>query len=600
MIWKVAKQTSPIKIMIYLGDFGWRFFIELIKFWEKRTENNIKPYKYCRILHNYEDERRIRMKLRQKILLGIVSLFCLFGLSIYTAVNYQVNKVVNGSLLNELASNLNLGYKLIDQMYPGDWHVEKNNLYKGKELINNNTQAVDIIKEQTGALATIFLGDTRVSTNVTLEDGKRAVGTKAAQEVVAKVLRGGQDFIGEANVVGKKFLTRYTPIRSKEGKVIGMWFIGVEKDRAKKIVGDLNKLIGLIIFAGIVIGILASSVFTRYILKPIPYLLVSFNKASHGDLTVETPVISKDEIGGLAQEFNQMLEKQRESMLLVRDAANRISDNSSQISMGNEDLSQRTQEQASTLEELSAMIEEMGASIQLVAANSERGEQLSQATLNAVQEGREAVVETIKAMEEISASSNQIAEIIKVVNDIAFQTNLLALNAAVEAARAGEQGRGFAVVAVEVRNLAGRTAESAREIESLINESVSRVENGNQMAKRSGEALNLIVENTKQTSDVIMEVAAAMREQAETSLQIQTSIEQLNQVTQQNAAMVQELASSSQALNTEAESLRDLVKKFTVGDYNTLAEKKQNKRVEGNPRKIVSERVIVQDSLGDF
>lgn len=94
MIWKVAKQTSPIKIMIYLGDFGWRFFIELIKFWEKRTENNIKPYKYCRILHNYEDERRIRMKLRQKILLGIVSLFCLFGLSIYTAVNYQVNKVL--------------------------------------------------------------------------------------------------------------------------------------------------------------------------------------------------------------------------------------------------------------------------------------------------------------------------------------------------------------------------------------------------------------------------------------------------------------------------------------------------------------------------
>lgn len=295
-----------------------------------------------------------------------------------------------------------------------------------------------------------------------------------------------------------------------------------------------------------------------------------------------------------------MLKKQRESMLLVRDAADRINNNSTQISMGNEDLSQRTQEQASTLEELSATIEEMGASIQLVASNSERGEQLSQATLNVVQEGKEAVLETITAMEEISASSNQIAEIIKVVNDIAFQTNLLALNAAVEAARAGEQGRGFAVVAAEVRNLASRTAESAKEIESLISESVSRVDNGNQMVKRSGETLNLIVENTKQTSDEIMEVAAAMREQAETSLQIQTSIEQLNQVTQQNAAMVQELASSSQSLNMESESLRDLVKKFTVDGNNTLQEKKQNKGAKGNHGKTGSERAIVQDSLGNF
>lgn len=175
------------------------------------------------------------MKLRQKILLGIVSLLCIFGMSTYIAVNFQVNRLVNGSLLNELASNLNLGYKLIDEMYPGDWHVEKNSLYKGSELINNNTQAVDVIKEQTGALATIFMGDTRVTTNVTLENGNRAVGTKAAQEVITRVLHGGQEFTGEANVVGKKFLTTDTPIRSREGKVIGMWFIGVEKIRLKRL-----------------------------------------------------------------------------------------------------------------------------------------------------------------------------------------------------------------------------------------------------------------------------------------------------------------------------------------------------------------------------
>lgn len=511
------------------------------------------------------------MKLKHKILLGIVSLLCIFGIIIFFVVNYQVNKLVNMNLANELTSNLNLGYELLNEMYPGHWRVNNNKLYKGNELISNNFRVVDEIKEQTGALATIFMGDIRVSTNVTLENGTRAVGTKAAPEVTTQVLSNGSNFTGEANVVGRSFLTTYTLIRDEAGKVIGMWFVGVEKEQVNKVIRELNGLIGFIIFGIIIIGVLASLVFTNYIVKPIPYLLTSFHKASQGELTAEAPVITKDEIGGLAQGFNQMLEKQRESMLLVRDTAEQISNNSMQISMGNEDLSQRTQEQASTLEELSATIEEVGASIKQVASNSERGEELSQATLDVVNEGKEAILQTITAIEEISASSIQIAEIIKVVNDIAFQTNLLALNAAVEAARAGEQGRGFAVVAAEVRNLAGRTAESAKEIESLINESVGKVDNGNKMVKRSGETLNLIVENTKQTSDVITEVAAAMKEQVEASQQIESSIEQLNQVTQENAAMVQELASSSQSLNMEAEGLSNLVKQFTV-DGNELVQ----------------------------
>src|SRR5690554_2155265 len=129
------------------------------------------------------------MKLRQKISLGIIGLLCIFGLSTYLVVNRQVDNLVQRSLLNELSSNLRLGYKLIDTIYPGDWRVENNNLYKGNELINNNFLVVDTIKEYTGALATVFLGDTRIATNVTLENGRRALGTKAAPEVVAKVLR---------------------------------------------------------------------------------------------------------------------------------------------------------------------------------------------------------------------------------------------------------------------------------------------------------------------------------------------------------------------------------------------------------------------------
>ncbi|HEX2954439.1 MAG TPA: methyl-accepting chemotaxis protein, partial [Bacillota bacterium] len=184
--------------------------------------------------------------------------------------------------------------------------------------------------------------------------------------------------------------------------------------------------------------------------------------------------------------------------------------------------------------------------------------------LAVVQEGERAVEDAIDSMKQITDSSVRIGEIIKVVNDIAFQTNLLALNAAVEAARAGEQGRGFAVVAAEVRNLAGRTAESSKEIEKLIKESMDRVTKGNSLVQQSGEILQQVLQNTRNVSGVIVEIATAMREQSLSSEQIQKAIMQLNQVTQQNAALVEEIASSGEELNSEASDLGEIISVFKV------------------------------------
>lgn len=342
------------------------------------------------------------------------------------------------------------------------------------------------------------------------------------------------------------------------------FILQVDQDEVFAAINNLSRtliiLLAFIIFTTIILGYLFASSFTRPILK----IKACLQRIATGDLTSVVEINRSDEIGEIARQLNASSAKISDTISQIITSAGQVQSASQQIAAGNHDLSQRTQEQASTLEEVASTIEEVNSSIQQTASNSDQADQIAQSTLEAVEEGERATRETIDAMTQISSSSKQIAEIIKVVNDIAFQTNLLALNAAVEAARAGEQGRGFAVVAAEVRNLAGRTAESAREIEALIQESVDRVDRGNILVKKSAEILGQIVTNTKRTSDMVIEVAAATREQAGASQQIQASTDQLNQVTQENAAMVEEISSSSQALHAEAENLRDVVSRFKV------------------------------------
>lgn len=351
--------------------------------------------------------------------------------------------------------------------------------------------------------------------------------------------------------------------------------IKVDYDEAFGVVGQLQQFAIFLAIAISVVVALIGVFFARSIIKPFLGINEKLKLVAAGDFTVKFATARQDEIGEMANELNVTVHDLRDSLTTVVGSAESVQTASSQIASGNQDLSQRTQEQASSLEEISATMEEVNASIQQVAVDTDQANQVAQITLEAVNEGDQSIIETIDAMEEISNSSKQIAEIIQVVNDIAFQTNLLALNAAVEAARAGEQGRGFAVVAAEVRNLAGRTAESAKEIEDLIGESVRRVDRGNIMIKKSDDMLKRIVENTKKTSDVIVEVASAMREQSSAAEQIQSSIEQLNQVTQENAAMVEEISATSEELDAEAESLLDNVAQFKVAEQETFGRKKE-------------------------
>ncbi|MGA0587401.1 methyl-accepting chemotaxis protein [Dyella sp. KRB-257] len=274
--------------------------------------------------------------------------------------------------------------------------------------------------------------------------------------------------------------------------------------------------------------------------------------------------ISADEVGRLLQSLARMDAKLAEVVADVRAGAESVSTAARQIAQCNDDLSQRTQEQASSLEETAASMEEMTATVKQNAENASHADQLARGAREQAEHGGAVVSRAVEAMGAISASSQQIADIVGLIDEIAFQTNLLALNAAVEAARAGEQGRGFAVVASEVRNLAQRSAQAAKEIKTLIGDSVERVQLGSSLVDESGHALAAIVESIKKVTDIVAEIAAASTEQSAGIEQVNMAVTQMDEVTQQNAALVEEAASASRAMEEQAMNLRRQVAYFHI------------------------------------
>ncbi len=330
---------------------------------------------------------------------------------------------------------------------------------------------------------------------------------------------------------------------------------------------SMSMMIGFTIFA-IILSILLGIFISRAIKKPITKLVGVSQKIAAGDLNVKIDASSKDEIGDLAKAFAAMAENVNEVMTDINSAAEQVSAGSGQVADSSQQLSQGATEQASSVEEITASMEELSAQTNQNAANAGEANNIAtQAKIDAEQ-GNNRMKEMLVSMDEINESSRNISKIIKVIDEIAFQTNILALNAAVEAARAGQHGKGFAVVAEEVRNLAARSANAAKETTEMIEGSIAKAGTGTNIAQETAKALENIVSGVTDAARLVSEIANASNEQASGIEQVNEAIMQVSQVTQTNSATSEEAAAASEELSSQAQLLKDAVSRFQLKHAN--------------------------------
>jgi methyl-accepting chemotaxis protein len=525
--------------------------------------------------------------------------FVLLNLSIVTIATACVTMVALNAFqketLRQMSNDQESRIKTLREMLAqkgNEFRVADGKLLAGNYIINGNFELPDKVKEICGGTATIFMGDTRVSTNVLKDDGSRAVGTKLQGPAYDAVFKEGKSFRGEAVILGVPFFTAYDPIRDARGEIIGAIYAGVKKseffaviDKIKLVVGGLTALI--LLLSGIF-----SRWFIHHLFKPLNQVLESVKQVAKGDLTARCHITTHDELGMLAGEVNVMAENLQITMdqvvqcsSQVAAAAGQLYSTSEQMATGAEEVAAQTGTVATAGEEMAMTSTEISNNCSTAAQGARQasdralaGAAVVEGTVTVMNRIAEQVRSTAQTVEGLGARGDQIGEIIGTIEDIADQTNLLALNAAIEAARAGEQGRGFAVVADEVRALAERTTRATREIGEMIkaiqNETrsavaamekgVKEVETGTGEASRSGEALQDILEQINTVVSQVNQIAVAAEQQTAITGEISSNIHQITEVVAGTARGAQESATAASQLASLAGTMQHLVDQFKL------------------------------------
>ncbi|MBA0219077.1 HAMP domain-containing protein [Pectobacterium brasiliense] len=472
--------------------------------------------------------------------------------------------------------------EIVSQNYP--LTVKSNKLIDELNNYLNNQQLLLLLKSESEINKQLALNKERSGTiSELMEYLNQSVSDNKSVTILRDIGDIRRDFLGSANKLSALVSAGNTEAAAEEyfnvtrvtqakytSKVNE--FIDIQDDKmasSAQEVGDSYKnalmVLATIIIISALTGLIIASLITRSVTQPIQEALGVAENVAKGDLTSEIYTERKDETGQLLSALNNMNGSLRQIVSQVRDGAETISSAASQIAAGNQDLSARTEEQASSLEETASSMEQLTSTIRNTADNTTQATDLA-ASASATVKKSGAMMETVtQEMRGIRDSSQRMAEIIGVIDGIAFQTNILALNAAVEAARAGEQGRGFAVVASEVRALAQRSATAAKEIKELIDDSFRKVQDGMGLVEETGITMNSLVANVQGVTGIISEIAQASREQSDGINQINLAVGQIDTTTQQNAALVEESAAAALSLQDQANSLARTVSVFNLG-----------------------------------
>ncbi len=524
----------------------------------------------------------------------------------YTAADFKGTSSAIKGIVDDSAAGLTLQF-----CSP----VEYEGAVIGSIIIGMNmteTEYLDNIKAQTGAEVTIFHNKTRLATTVVNENGARAVGTDMAENVGSAVIDSGKEYQGQADILGQNHYVDYIPMKDVNGKVVGAYFAGFSSAESDSLAASM--VIFSIIIAVVVILVAGAVIIfslKKMVEEPIKEATDIADNMSKGNLHFEdsTYKFSNDEIGvfvknleftkhalnsyiaDIANVLSSMANgdfTKQPSVQYIGDfveikesftkisltlgqiinnmniSADDVMNGSSQIAFGSQSLAAGTTEQASAIDELSTTIANISAQIENTAKNAQKANSLSEQSKEKISIQNGEMTQMLVAMDEIKAKSNEIQNIIKAIDDIAFQTNILALNAAVEAARAGDAGKGFAVVADEVRNLAGKSAEAAKNTGDLITATIEAVTNGSTIAEKTADIMKEVIEISNKTDKLIEEISEAAAAQADSIQQVNLGIGQIATVVQQNSATAEETAASCEELSGQSRLLKDQVDKLKV------------------------------------
>lgn len=495
----------------------------------------------------------------------------------------QVSQETRLKTLWELLKAKGSGFRITDgKMLAGDYPL------------NGNFELPDKLKEISGGTATIFMGDERVSTNVIKPDGSRAIGTKLTGPAYDAVIKNGVSYRGEADILGTPYFTAYDPIRDAQGTVIGVVYVGVKKADFYAAYHHLLGVIAVIVCIIMLLAALVSRFTIHRLFIPLNRMhdLLKDVAEGNGDLTKRLDYGKADEIGEMCVSFNTFMEKLHSVISAVSGVTGQLAAAALQVSTSSERVAHGTSRVSSQSASVATATEEMAATSTDIARNCVLAVTEARNTTESARAGVTVVESTITTMniisqrvadaaltvETLGRRSDEIGEIIGTIEDIADQTNLLALNAAIEAARAGEQGRGFAVVADEVRALAERTTRATRTIGEMISaiqsetgiavasmkQSVNDVAVGTKEARRSGEALNEILQQVGDVTSQLNQIATAAEQQTATTHEISGNMVRITDVVRETADGTQDSAAAAVQLNRQAQDLKALVGQFRL------------------------------------